>query len=72
MEAYSYLECDGKCNWEIPGAFGLHGVAGDESRLSNLDSGSSGFVRHSDSDITFLYNTLHPEQDEIRYYIEDN
>ena len=66
-----YLECSGQCNWDIPGAFGLHGVAGDEGRLSILDPGSSGCIRHLDVDITYLYNLLNPEYDEIRYYIQD-
>lgn len=65
-----YLECDGKqCNWELPGAFGLHGVNGDDSRLSDENLGSSGCIRHSDEDITYLYNLLDPEKEEIRYYI---
>lgn len=64
-----YLECSGQCNWDIPGSFGLHGTAGDESRL--LDAGSSGCIRHKDLDITFLYNVLKPEESEIRYYVED-
>lgn len=66
-----YEECNGQCNWIIPGAFGLHGVAGDESRLSDDDTGSSGCIRHLDDDITFLYNLLQPDSEEIRYYIED-
>jgi hypothetical protein len=67
-----YLECNGQCNWVRPGAFGLHGVNGDASRLSDENPGSSGCIRHSDEDITYLYNTLNPEKEEIRYYIEDN
>lgn len=66
-----YLECDGQCNWGLPGAFGLHGVAGDEARLSDLDPGSSGCIRNRDEDIAFLYNTLSPKTEEIRYYIYD-
>lgn len=66
-----YLECDGQCNWELPGPFGLHGVAGDETRLSEESLGSSGCIRHSDKDITYLYNLLDPEKNKIRYYIED-
>ncbi len=66
-----YLECNGQCNWVLPGAFGLHGVAGEEDRLSENDLGSSGCIRHKDEDITFLYNLLDPENEEIRYYIED-
>ena len=64
-----YLECDGQCNWILPGAFGLHGINGDETRLS--DEGSSGCIRHSDSDIIYLYNILNPEREKIRYYIYD-
>lgn len=73
-----YLECNGpsgergkQCNWQLPGEFGLHGINGDESRLSTDNPGSSGCIRHSDADITYLYNILKPELDEIRYYIED-
>jgi len=66
-----YLECSGQCNWELPGYFGLHGVNGNEERLSVTDSGSSGCVRHNDADITYLYNLFDPTQTEIRYYIED-
>jgi hypothetical protein len=66
-----YEECNGQCNWVLPGYFGLHGVNGDESRLSNEDQGSSGCIRHKDSDIRYLYNLLDPEKEEIRYYIED-
>ena len=66
-----YLECDGQCNWVLPGAFGLHGVNGDESRLSKENPGSSGCIRHTDRDITYLYNLLEPQKEEIRYYIED-
>jgi lipoprotein-anchoring transpeptidase ErfK/SrfK len=66
-----YLECEGQCNWQLPGAFGLHGVAGDESRLSDEILGSSGCIRHSDADITYLYNLLEPKQYQIRYYISD-
>lgn len=60
-----------QCNWILPGAFGLHGVAGDESRLSPENPGSSGCIRHMDKDISYLYNLLDPEKQEIRYYIED-
>jgi hypothetical protein len=67
-----YLECGGiQCQWDLPGEFGLHGVNGDDSRLSKENLGSSGCIRHTDSDITFLYNVLQPEKDEIRYYIKD-
>lgn len=61
-----------QCNWELPGAFGLHGVASDEARLSPQDPGSSGCIRHTDADITYLYETLEPEKEDIRYYVEDN
>lgn len=66
-----YGECNGQCNWEIPGAFGLHGVNGDLSRLSKGNPGSSGCIRHSDEDITYLYNLLDPWSMEIRYYVEE-
>lgn len=66
-----YLECNGQCDWVLPGAFGLHGVNGDASRLSNENPGSSGCVRHSDEDITFLYKLLDPVNSEIRYYVYD-
>lgn len=58
-----------QCDWVLPGYFGLHGVGGDESKLSAEDLGSSGCIRHSDVDITYLYNLLDPENEEIRYYI---
>lgn len=67
-----YLECGGKqCNWILPGSFGLHGTASDSSKLSNENPGSSGCIRHSDEDISYLYNLLDPKHEEIRYYIED-
>ncbi len=66
-----YLECNGQCNWVLPGAFGLHGVNGNLSRLSEENLGSSGCIRHTDEDITYLYNLLNPKEQEIRYYIED-
>jgi hypothetical protein len=66
-----YLECDGQCNWQIPGAFGLHGVAGDETRLAQDNPGSSGCIRHADEDIIYLYNLLNPAEEEIRYYVRD-
>jgi len=66
-----YNECNGQqCNWELPGYFGLHGVNGDLSRLSNENPGSSGCIRHTDEDITFLYDIL-PVDEGIRYYIDD-
>lgn len=67
-----YLECDGQCDWILPGDFGLHGIAGNPEKLSEDDPGSSGCIRHTDEDITYLYNILEPEKEEIRYYIEDN
>ena len=66
-----YNECDGQCNWILPGEFGLHGINGKEERLSKKDPGSSGCIRHSDEDITYLYNLLDPMNEEIRYYIKD-
>ena len=61
-----------QCDWILPGFFGLHGVNGDESRLSDENPGSSGCVRHYDEDITYLYNLLEPGKDEIRYYVNDD
>lgn len=66
-----YPECNGECDWILPGYFGLHGVNGNNSKLSTEDLGSSGCVRHSDEDITYLFNLLEPEKEEIRFYIED-
>jgi hypothetical protein len=66
-----YLECNGQCDWVLPGSFGLHGINSDPSRLGAGNPGSSGCVRHKDEDITYLYNLLDPEKEEIRYYIED-
>lgn len=66
-----YDECDGQCNWELPGAFGLHGVNGDLTRLSSENPGSSGCIRHKDEDITYLYNLLDLENEEVRYYVEN-
>lgn len=66
-----YDECKGQCNWQLPGNFGLHGVNGDVSRLSPQNVGSSGCIRHTDDDITYLYNLLDPQNEEIRYYIQD-
>lgn len=67
-----YTECGGEqCDWILPGAFGLHGTAGHPEKLSEDDPGSSGCIRHRDEDITYLYNLLDPENNEIRYYIED-
>jgi hypothetical protein len=68
-----YKECNGvQCDWVRAGPFGLHGVNGDPSRLTSDDPGSSGCIRHTDEDITYLYNLLDPHESEIRYYIEDN
>lgn len=60
-----------QCDWVQPGYFGLHGVNGNTSKLSAEDYGSSGCIRHRDEDITYLYNLLDPENEEIRYYIKD-
>ena len=66
-----YLECGGQCNWILPGYFGLHGVNGDLAKLSDENLGSSGCIRHSDDDLTYLYNLIDPEKEEIKYYVED-
>lgn len=66
-----YLECNGQCNWELPGAFGLHGNNGDPEKLSDMNPGSSGCIRHTAEDITYLYNLLSPESSQVRYYIDD-
>lgn len=73
-----YLECSDsltgeriQCNWLLSGYFGLHGVNGDASKLSDEDLGSSGCIRHKDEDITYLYDLLEPQNQEIRYYIQD-
>ena len=55
-----YEECNGQCDWILPGYFGLHGINGNSSKLAAEDLGSSGCVRHSDSDITYLFNLLNP------------
>lgn len=60
-----------QCDWILPGYFGLHGINGNSSKLGKEDLGSSGCVRHSDQDITYLYNLLDPKTEEIRYYIKD-
>ena len=67
-----YMECDGQCNWILPGAFGLHGTASDSSKLAAENPGSSGCVRHRDEDISYLYNLIDPVNEEVRYYVEDN
>ncbi len=66
-----YLECNGQCNWQLPGKFGLHGVNNDLTRLSEENAGSSGCIRHTNEDITYLYNLLDPKKAPIRYYIQD-
>ena len=66
-----YKECNGQCDWMVPGYFGLHGINGNSSKLSAENLGSSGCVRHTDGDITYLYNLLDPKTEEIRYYIKD-
>lgn len=67
-----YAECQGQCNWQLPGEFGLHGVGGDDTKLAVENPGSSGCIRHTDADITYLYSLFDPTTQEIRYYIEDN
>jgi lipoprotein-anchoring transpeptidase ErfK/SrfK len=66
-----YNECNGQCNWQLPGSFGLHGVASDSSKLAAENLGSSGCIRHHDQDIAFLYQLLDPETKPIKYYIQD-
>ncbi len=66
-----YLECNGQCDWILPGSFGLHGTGDDPTKLSDESPGSSGCVRHDDNDITFLYYLLSPKEEEIRYYVKD-
>jgi hypothetical protein len=74
-----YTECsgsasagpDGQCSWVLPGAFGLHGTGGNPAKISDTDPGSSGCIRHSDEDISYLYNLLDPANQEIRYYITE-
>lgn len=66
-----YLECNGQCNWELPGAFGLHGNNGDPEKLAESNPGSSGCVRHTSEDITYLYNLLDPGNSQVRYYVYD-
>jgi lipoprotein-anchoring transpeptidase ErfK/SrfK len=58
-----------QCDWVMPGYFGLHGVNGNDFKLSSDDYGSSGCIRHRDEDITYLYNLLDPKSEEIRYYV---
>lgn len=65
-----YKECGGEqCSWILPGKFGLHGVNNDNSRLTIADPGSSGCIRHTDEDITYLYNLLNVDEG-VRYYVE--
>ncbi len=67
-----YTECNGQqCDWILPGSFGLHGTGGNPEKLSDLDPGSSGCIRHTDEEITYLYNLLDPQKEEIRYYVID-
>lgn len=66
-----YEECNGQCFWRLPGEFGLHGVNGDLTRLSEENIGSSGCVRHSDEDITYLYGIIKIE-DKVRYYVTED
>lgn len=66
-----YLECNGQCNWELPGAFGLHGNNGDPEKLADTNPGSSGCIRHTVEDITYLYNLLDLKNSQVRYYIDD-
>lgn len=65
-----YEECNGQCNWELPGPFGLHGVASDSSKLALDNPGSSGCIRHTDEDISYLYSLLNNSLP-VRYYILD-
>ncbi len=67
-----YMECNGQCDWVKPGDFGLHGIGGNPEKLSENDPGSSGCIRHTDDDISYLYNLLDTTKSEIRYYIEVN
>lgn len=60
-----------QCDWILPGYFGLHGISGNPSKLTEDDWGSSGCIRHKDEDITYLFNLLDPEKKEIRYYVTD-
>jgi hypothetical protein len=66
-----YDECNGQCDWILPGAFGLHGTGNNPLKLLDTDLGSSGCIRHSDEEVTYLYNLLDPAHEEIRYYIVD-
>lgn len=66
-----YLECEGQCNWELPGAFGLHGNNGDPDKLAATNPGSSGCIRHSVEDITYIYNLIDPNNSQVRYYVYD-
>lgn len=66
-----YEECNGQCDWILPGAFGLHGTGGNPEKLADWDPGSSGCIRHTDEEITYLYDLLEPDKQEIRYYVVD-
>lgn len=66
-----YEECNGQCNWELPGPFGLHGVASDSSKLTKDNPGSSGCIRHTDEDISYLFSLLNNSWP-VRYYIQDS
>ncbi len=66
-----YLECNGQCNWELPGSFGLHGNNDDPEKLAGTNPGSSGCIRHTVEDITYLYNLLDPQNSQVRYYVDD-
>ncbi len=66
-----YDECNGQCNWELPGAFGLHGNNGDPEKLAEGNPGSSGCIRHTAEDITYLYNLLDLNNSQVRYYVYD-
>lgn len=65
-----YLECNGQCNWQLPGAFGLHGTGVEHDTILPEDPGSSGCIRHNNKDISYIYNLLDLKK-EVRYYIED-
>ncbi len=68
-----YKECgpslDQQCNWHTPGEFAIHGN-------DKLDPpGSAGCVRHSNTDITEIYDTLNNAKainSNTRYYAIDS
>lgn len=66
-----YEECNGQCNWILPGAFGLHGTGENLEKLATTDPGSSGCIRHYNDDITYIYNLLDPQIGPVRYYVKD-